>query len=82
MIPLGGQAGTTRAEGPRGAHVRGAKRNRIDHHARMILPLSPRYGGKGKAATPGEAATWENNHGFSLDDRVGKIVVADRPVSN
>ena len=30
---------TTRAEGPHGAHVRGAKRNRIDRRSRIILPL-------------------------------------------
>ena len=33
----------TRAEGPHGAHVRGAKRNRIDRRSRIILPLLFRY---------------------------------------
>ena len=33
------RSGTTRAEGPHGAHVRGAKRNRVDRRSRMVLPL-------------------------------------------
>ena len=35
LISLGGQ-GTTRAEGTHGAHVRGAKRNRVDRRPRII----------------------------------------------
>eukprot|EP00937_MAST-01D_sp_MAST-1D-sp2_P001365 g1365.t1 len=36
------------------------------------------FGGKGDAAAPGEPATFQCNHGLSLDDRVGEIVVSDR----
>lgn len=36
------------------------------------------FGGKGNEATPGQPATFECNHGMSLDDRTGKIVVSDR----
>ena len=32
------RSGTTRAAGPHGAHVRGAKRNRVDRRPRFILP--------------------------------------------
>jgi hypothetical protein len=35
--------GTTRAEGPHRAHVRGARRNRTDRCSRIISPLSFRY---------------------------------------
>ena len=37
------QPGTTCAGGPHRAHVRGAKRNRIDRRSRFILPLVCRY---------------------------------------
>ena len=33
------RSGTTRAEGPHGAHVRRAERNRIDRRPQIILPL-------------------------------------------
>lgn len=36
------------------------------------------FGGIGKAATPGAMATFDCNHGLSLDTRIGKIVVSDR----
>lgn len=36
------------------------------------------FGRKGKAANPGAMATFECNHGLSLDTRVGQIVVSDR----
>ena len=36
------------------------------------------FGGKGDSATPGAPATFNCNHGLSMDDRVGKIVVSDR----
>jgi len=36
------------------------------------------FGGKGDATVPGQSATFNCNHGLSLDDRVGKIVVSDR----
>ena len=39
------------------------------------------FGGKGDGSTPGQAATFDCNHGLSLDDRPGapgKIVVSDR----
>ena len=35
--------GTTRRRAPRGAHVRGAERNRIDRRSRTNLPLSFRH---------------------------------------
>jgi hypothetical protein len=36
------------------------------------------FGGKGDSATPGKTATFNCNHGLSLDDRVGKMVISDR----